>query len=161
MSVVKITKHPNFDKVSLQNDIAVWKLLDYSAQAHTNGSSSKSIETGTGGGNQPSNGGADMKLLPVEFLDATTASTSGKTSTFTIAGWGALQDGGDMLLKLHDAQVSVLDQGGCSDAYPLQYDVNSMICAAGSQGQDTCDGDSGNIKVVILNIFRGSIVFHF
>lgn len=155
MPVVKITKHPLFDKASLRNDLAIWKLQDDHETVAENPS------TGTGG-TKPSK--AEMGLMPVD-LDYSPGSVSGKNSLFTIAGWGATQDGGEMLLKLQEAQVSVIDQKTCFEAYKDQpYDLDSMICARGSQGQDTCDGDSGKTRLVIALICipaRCAFVYNF
>jgi len=66
----------------------------------------------------------------------------------TVYGWGDSTGGGDYALSLRGANVQVLPDTACQQAYPggLQgkYVAASMLCAGVSAGgHDACQGDSG------------------
>ncbi|MFF4351365.1 S1 family serine peptidase [Streptomyces sp. NPDC001530] len=65
-----------------------------------------------------------------------------------VYGWGDTTGGGDYAHSLHAAQVKVLPDATCEQAYPGSldgtYKAASMLCAgAVAGGRDACQGDSG------------------
>lgn len=66
----------------------------------------------------------------------------------TVYGWGDVTGGGDYARSLRAAQVHVLADAGCTEAYPGgadgTYRADSMLCAGEDWGgRDACQGDSG------------------
>ncbi|MFJ8058763.1 S1 family serine peptidase [Streptomyces sp. NPDC096142] len=66
----------------------------------------------------------------------------------TVYGWGDLTGSGDYAGSLHAANVHVLPDARCEEAYPAGSDgtylPESMLCAGEVQGgRDACQGDSG------------------
>ncbi|WP_125264770.1 S1 family serine peptidase [Streptomyces alboflavus] len=66
----------------------------------------------------------------------------------TVYGWGDTTGRGDYARSLRAAQVTVLADKVCEEAYPGSADGTytraSMVCAGESQGgRDACQGDSG------------------
>ena len=73
----------------------------------------------------------------------------------TIIGWGATKEGGDVSDVLKEAQVPILSDADCANAYRVagpvsDYNAMNMICAGylGRGGTDTCQGDSGGPLLV-------------
>jgi secreted trypsin-like serine protease len=73
----------------------------------------------------------------------------------TIIGWGATKEGGDGSDVLKEAQVPIVSDADCTNAYRLagpvsDYNSMNMICAGylGRGGTDTCQGDSGGPLLV-------------
>src|SRR3954447_4815018 len=61
----------------------------------------------------------------------------------TIVGWGATEEGGDVLDNLQEARVPITTDQYCAGAYS-DFDAKTMVCAGFPQGGvDTCQGDSG------------------
>ncbi|WP_372345265.1 trypsin-like serine protease [Streptomyces sp. KL116D] len=65
-----------------------------------------------------------------------------------VYGWGDTTGAGDYARTLHAAQVQVLPDGVCEQAYPGSSDgrylPSSMLCAGEPNGgRDACQGDSG------------------
>ncbi|XP_016397880.1 transmembrane protease serine 9-like [Sinocyclocheilus rhinocerous] len=59
-----------------------------------------------------------------------------------ITGWGAVREGGMITSLLQKAQVSIIDQLDCQQAYGAE--LTNMMCAGSMEGdRDTCLGDSG------------------
>jgi secreted trypsin-like serine protease len=96
--------------------------------------------------------GGDWALIklasPVNFptLPVTT-STAYDSGTFTVAGWGAMSEGGAQSRYLMKANVPFIDDATCRSAggsYSGLID-SAEICAGNwsSGGVDTCQGDSG------------------
>ncbi|XP_045386982.1 kallikrein-8 isoform X2 [Lemur catta] len=54
---------------------------------------------------------------------------------------------------LNCANVNIIDQKKCEDAYPGQV-TDSMVCAGNSNGADTCQGDSGG-PLVCRGVLQG------
>jgi secreted trypsin-like serine protease len=72
-----------------------------------------------------------------------TTSTAYDSGTFTVAGWGATQEGGAQQRFLLKAQVPFVSDATCQASYPGLI-ASDMICAGYPQGGvDTCQGDSG------------------
>lgn len=66
----------------------------------------------------------------------------------TVYGWGDTTGYGDYASSLRSAEVSILPDSSCEQAYPGgrsgTYDASSMLCAGEPQGgYDACQGDSG------------------
>ncbi|MFI6621975.1 S1 family peptidase [Streptomyces sp. NPDC050528] len=66
----------------------------------------------------------------------------------TVYGWGDLTGSGDYAGSLHAANLHVLSDARCEEAYPAGTDgtylPKSMLCAGEAQGgRDACQGDSG------------------
>ncbi|MGI5458594.1 serine protease [Streptomyces sp. CA-249302] len=66
----------------------------------------------------------------------------------TVYGWGDVTGGGDYARSLRAAQVHVLPDAQCEEAYPGSSDgtyvARSMLCAGEPEGgRDACQGDSG------------------
>ncbi|MGW6021953.1 serine protease [Streptomyces sp. NPDC055099] len=66
----------------------------------------------------------------------------------TVYGWGDTTGSGDYARTLHSAQVRVLPDATCREAYPGnsdgKYSAVSMLCAGELEGgRDACQGDSG------------------
>ncbi|MBA8823299.1 secreted trypsin-like serine protease [Saccharopolyspora lacisalsi] len=62
----------------------------------------------------------------------------------TALGWGATVEGGAASTILRKAELPVVSDKGCSQAYPQRYSARSMVCAGYRQGGvDSCQGDSG------------------
>ncbi|GHF66263.1 trypsin [Streptomyces mashuensis] len=80
--------------------------------------------------------------LPTLKIANTTAYNNG---TFTIAGWGADQEGGSQQRTLLKATVPFVDDATCQEAYGGSLTPGDEICAGymDTGGVDTCQGDSG------------------
>ncbi len=79
----------------------------------------------------------NLPLLPIAH---TTAYNNG---TFTVAGWGAIVEGGPQQRYLRKAQVPFVPDNVCGTSYPNLV-ASEEICAGHPQGGiDTCQGDSG------------------
>ncbi|WP_405998081.1 S1 family peptidase [Streptomyces sp. NBC_00829] len=66
----------------------------------------------------------------------------------TVYGWGDTTGDGGYASTLHAAQVSVLPDAACEQAYPGglngRYAASTMLCAGDTRGgRDACQGDSG------------------
>jgi secreted trypsin-like serine protease len=69
-------------------------------------------------------------------------------SAATVYGWGDVTGGGDYARSLRGANVHVLADADCKEAYPGgadgTYRADSMLCAGEDWGgRDACQGDSG------------------
>jgi secreted trypsin-like serine protease len=63
----------------------------------------------------------------------------------TVAGWGAIRQGGPTPDRMRQASVTVVSDRKARQAYPsgyLEYFPRLMV-AAGGKGKDSCQGDSG------------------
>ncbi|MEU1367542.1 serine protease [Streptomyces sp. NPDC005803] len=66
----------------------------------------------------------------------------------TVYGWGDTTGNGDYVTSLRSAEVTVLPDSSCEEAYPGggsgTYEASAMLCAGEPQGgYDACQGDSG------------------
>jgi secreted trypsin-like serine protease len=84
--------------------------------------------------------GIDLEQFPPVVLNTDDSMYPAATS-LTIAGWGAVESGGDTPGVLLEATVNVVDQGECHTSYAGAI-TDNMMCAA-AYGTDTCQGDSG------------------
>jgi trypsin len=66
----------------------------------------------------------------------------------TILGWGRTESGGPTSQYLLKADVPVVSDTDCKEAFP-KYNANAMVCAGYAQGGiDGCQGDSGGPMVL-------------
>jgi trypsin len=65
----------------------------------------------------------------------------------TIVGWGDTAVGGRDSDVLLEAQVPIVSDATCSNAYEESFDPETMVCA-GDGEHDTCQGDSGGPLMV-------------
>ncbi len=75
-----------------------------------------------------------------------------------VYGWGDTTGNGDYASSLRSANVSILPDSSCEEAYPGggngMYEASAMLCAGEPQGgYDACQGDSGGPLVA-----RGRLV---
>ena len=85
---------------------------------------------------------------PIPLVGRTEA-FSGPGATYTVAGWGLLEDGGDASPTLMKVDVDVLSNLVCQINYNdtgVQI-TDNMLCA-GRAGKDSCQGDSGGPGMV-------------
>ncbi|MGW3625315.1 serine protease [Streptomyces sp. NPDC000880] len=76
----------------------------------------------------------------------------------TVYGWGDTKGDGSYPTSLHAAQVTVLPDQACEQAYPgglsARYVASTMLCAGDAKGgRDACQGDSGGPLVA-----RGKLI---
>lgn len=123
VQVRKITKHPQWDRNTLDNDYALLELktpLDFE--------------------------GKHKHLMPV-CLPEKDQDFEGQNCT--ISGWGLTKDrseGGRIPAKLQKADVPVLKHSTCREFYDSVNEVKeeTMICAGPEEGgRSVCQGDSG------------------
>jgi hypothetical protein len=55
--------------------------------------------------------------------------------SLTVVGFGRIAEGGPSPKKLQNAGVLDIDKDDCEEAYPNDFDKESMMCAAG-EGTD-------------------------
>ena len=60
----------------------------------------------------------------------------------TIVGWGNTTPGGNPSDILLEAEVPIVTDDSCDEAYEDEFDATTMVCAADGV-HDTCQGDSG------------------
>lgn len=75
--------------------------------------------------------------------------------TGTISGYGMLSFLGAQTLDLYAANISIVVDTECEDAFSSDFDPDIMLCAgdnwSGYFDSDTCNGDSGGPLVVRVN----------
>ncbi len=124
-NVVSAVVHPDFDSVTLDNDIA---LLRLSAPAAL--------------------GGSVGLIVPLTPAFSTLAAPG---ATATVLGWGLLSEGGSLSDVLQEVEAPVVSNIACNAAGVLNGAVTSNMLCAGvldSGGLDACQGDSGGPLVV-------------
>jgi len=114
--VIRIIKHKDFDPKTLVNDIAILTLETPAVMSRT------------------------IKTVCLPSVDI-----SHEGEYVTVAGWGALSEGGGQPNKLHEVRVKVWANSDCGRRYnnriPGRIESN-MLCAS-DNGRDSCSGDSG------------------
>ncbi len=86
-------------------------------------------------------------LQPLRVVGADETSLWAPGVTATIAGWGTTSFGGEDSLDLLEAQVPLVSDTSCADAYDEFFFPNTMVCAYDGV-HDTCQGDSGGPLMV-------------
>lgn len=72
----------------------------------------------------------------------------------TVLGWGATSEGGATSDVLRKAQVPVIADPKCGQAYGSKFSPDAMVCAGRAEGGvDSCQGDSGGPLVA-----RGKLI---
>ncbi|XP_047488454.1 trypsin-1-like [Penaeus chinensis] len=110
----QVVVHPQYNRNTLENDIALLKL------------SSKIT--------WPSDNTVAPVCLPP-------AGESFSDASAIVTGWGAQSESGGYLPQLYEVTVSTLTNEECNTLYGGGIS-DGMICA-GEQGKDSCQGDSG------------------
>ncbi|XP_055343234.1 proclotting enzyme-like isoform X2 [Paramacrobiotus metropolitanus] len=119
----RVIIHPNFDEQTVENDIALLKIAD-------------NIKWGT-------------NVLPACLPEKTDDPLlqSNQSLRCVVLGWGKRKPvdmvGSDVL---REAEVDIVDQQRCVDAYTGDHVISPrMMCAGGGRSGkgDTCEGDSG------------------
>lgn len=113
--VTAITRNPNWNPQTFQNDVAVLT-LDADVPA--------SIAT----------------PVPVVGADDTRFNSAGQGAT--VAGWGTTAEGGQTSSRLLAVDLAVDSDASCSAVYGPSFDPQAEICAS-LPGKDSCQGDSG------------------
>jgi trypsin len=111
-AVSDVDVHSDFDVFTLVNDVAMLTLS--SASPHH----------------------------PLRVIGSDETSKWAPGVTATIVGWGTASYGGDDSDVLLEAQVPIVSDAECDDAYGNDFDPASMVCAYDGV-HDTCQGDSG------------------
>ena len=75
----------------------------------------------------------------------------------TVSGWRIFSYGGSQSERLMAANVTVIDNTECNEAYVNTYRpvTKSMICAR-DMGKDSCNGDSGS-KITLYDLYYSSL----
>jgi secreted trypsin-like serine protease len=89
-----------------------------------------------------------LKQSAVVAMAADGDSAYGSGTPATVYGWGDVTGGGDYARSLRAANVHVMSDTRCQEAYPGNADgtylADSMLCAGEERGgRDSCQGDSG------------------
>jgi Trypsin/PASTA domain len=84
---------------------------------------------------------------PLRVIGADEASKWTAGVSATIIGWGTTSSGGPESEVLLEAQVPIISDAACDDAYGNEFDPQTMVCAYDGQ-HDTCQGDSGGPLLV-------------
>ena len=114
--VKSVTIHPSFSGSTLNNDVAIWKLVSDISESSTIG----------------------YATLPAAGSDPTAGTTT------TVAGWGTLTQGGSSPTTLRKVDVPVIARNTCRQNYSVSEITDNMFCAGYTAGgKDSCQGDSG------------------
>ncbi|RXG56343.1 Tryptase beta-2 [Armadillidium vulgare] len=120
LRVQRIVLHPQFDNVSLVNDIALLQ-IERSVKQKPN--------------------------IEVVCMPKANDFVPGKPNKCYITGWGRKDEVSEHSVVLKEIKVPLWDNRECQNALKLQFGQsynlpNTAICA-GSEGNDACDGDGG------------------
>ncbi|KAF1946864.1 trypsin precursor [Clathrospora elynae] len=116
VSVTSVKVHPNYSSGLQDYDVAIWKLATSIPSSSTIGYASLAAAN-----SDPASG-----------------------STTTVAGWGALSEGGSSPTSLYKVSVPVVSRASCRTAYGTSAVTDRMFCAGTTAGgKDSCQGDSG------------------
>jgi len=130
VGVSSVTVHPSYRSASQDFDVAIWKL-------------STSIPTSSTIG---------YAALPAANSDPVAGSTT------TVAGWGALSEGGSSPTVLYKVDVPVVSRASCRSSYGTSAITNNMFCAGvAAGGRDSCQGDSGGPIVDASRVLIGLV----
>lgn len=90
----------------------------------------------------------DVPYRPAGIPPADDQSLYSPGTEATVLGWGRLSEGGPKSATLRQAQVPLMNDSTCRQAY-TSYDERTMVCAGYPQGGvDACQGDSGGPLLV-------------
>jgi V8-like Glu-specific endopeptidase len=84
---------------------------------------------------------------PLRVIGANEAELWDAGTSATIVGWGTTSSGGANSNELLEAQVPIVSDTSCSNAYDELFDPQTMVCAYDGE-RDTCQGDSGGPLMV-------------
>ncbi|MEU4361095.1 serine protease [Promicromonospora sp. NPDC023987] len=96
---------------------------------------------------EPVDGANDWALLlldePVDVEPIEVGVDPAEFETLEAVGWGETGEGFPTVARW--VELPFVDDGACSDAYPGEFDAQTMLCAGDLEngGVDTCSGDSG------------------
>lgn len=89
---------------------------------------------------EPVLGVEPIGIVPTQHVDALAGFPA------TVAGWGALREGGRGPNRMQEVEVDIDSSARCAQAYPASsgdpFDQASMFCAS-RPDKDSCQGDSG------------------
>jgi len=127
-TAASITKHPNYNTNTLENDVCVLKFENQG-----------------------------LKLATSEHADFACLNQVGSvipegTKCWT-AGWGTLASGGMISDKLQEVDVDIISDGVCGATNNGQYyKTDTMMCAGHMEGgKDACQGDSGGPLICAID----------
>lgn len=124
-NVRRVIAHRRFDRVTLDNDIAVLELFDELQMDETH------------------------RAIPLLRV-ADEPVVLGTGTQLRVSGWGATYEGGRAVEELRFAEVPFVETEECNR--PLAYDgavTDNMFCAGYTEGGiDACQGDSGGPIVI-------------
>lgn len=124
--VSRVIKHPAYEPVTTDNDIALLRLSSPLPLSST--------------------------VRPISPLSASQEQQLAATNTLaTVTGWGTVSPKGNVSASLMQAQVPLISSSDCAanSAYGSSQLSSNMICAGYRQGgKDACQGDSGGPLVV-------------
>ncbi|XP_041746206.1 transmembrane protease serine 9 isoform X2 [Coregonus clupeaformis] len=113
--IQRIILHPGFNRTNMDYDVALLELAVPAPRSYT----------------------IQLVCLPSpvhSFL---------KNTECYITGWGSMREGGSLTNLLQKADVNIIEQSDCQQAYGNSL-TPSMMCAGYMEGgKDTCLGDSG------------------
>jgi secreted trypsin-like serine protease len=116
-AVSDVDVHGSYDSFTLENDVAMLTL----------------------------SGPASQQPLRMIGADETAKWAPGVNAT--IVGWGTTEFGGRASDALLEAEVPIVSDADCDDAYATAFDPATMVCAYDGV-HDTCQGDSGGPLMV-------------
>jgi secreted trypsin-like serine protease len=113
LTTTGVTRHPNYNSVTLDNDAALLRLPG-----------------------APSN----ANVRPITRAPANSGDFSGQTAT--VAGWGATAESGGTVINLRKVDVPVVTNTECSRSYS-RITATMICAGLWDGGKDACQGDSG------------------
>jgi hypothetical protein len=84
---------------------------------------------------------------PLRVIRTDEAAKWAPGTTARIVGWGTTSYGGEISDDLLEANVPLVSDDSCAEAYPGEFDETTMVCAYDGE-HDTCQGDSGGPLMV-------------
>ncbi|XP_064471755.1 venom protease-like [Ornithodoros turicata] len=119
-NVSRLRQHPDFQRDTLQNDIAILRLQQ---QARF-----------------------DDNIRPICLPSSRDVTFFGKRAH--VAGWGSLFHRGPSSPKLLEAELRIWNNTECQGVFPQRI-INTFLCAGNRKGGvDSCQGDSGGPLIV-------------
>ena len=113
INAVEIIMHPNFNAITLNNDVALIRLSEPSTQ------------------------------IPVALVYNSSITATNPGLDATITGWGALSQGGASPENLHQVTVPIVSDAACLAAYNGGVSDKMICAGLAEGGKDACQGDSG------------------